>query len=86
MMDIKGDFGRYRQEGEGKSFITERHAKSTYIMASKLCTIEQGTPARDCFEFGPVLFSQILDLNDTQAGVMSVIFKYCDDNKAFIRP
>src|SRR5690606_37979930 len=32
-------------------------------------------------EFGPVLFSRILDLNDTQAGVMSVIFKYCDDNK-----
>ncbi len=32
-------------------------------------------------EFGPVLFSRILDLNDTQAGVISVIFKYCDDNK-----
>ncbi|HAH54788.1 MAG TPA: ATPase, partial [Flavobacterium sp.] len=31
--------------------------------------------------FGPVLFSRILDLNDTQAGVISVIFKYCDDNK-----
>jgi DNA helicase HerA-like ATPase len=31
-------------------------------------------------EFGPVLFSRILDLNETQAGVMSVIFKYCDDN------
>jgi DNA helicase HerA-like ATPase len=32
-------------------------------------------------EFGPVLFSRILDLNDTQSGVMSVIFKYCDDHK-----
>jgi DNA helicase HerA-like ATPase len=32
-------------------------------------------------EFGPVLFSRILDLNDTQAGVVAVIFKYCDDNK-----
>lgn len=32
-------------------------------------------------EFGPVLFSRILDLNDTQAGVISVIFKYCDDTK-----
>ncbi len=29
----------------------------------------------------PVLFSRILDLNDTQSGVISVIFKYCDDNK-----
>ena len=26
-------------------------------------------------------FSRILDLNDVQAGVVSVIFKYCDDNK-----
>ena len=32
-------------------------------------------------EFGPVLFSRILDLNDTQAGVVSVIFKYCDDHQ-----
>lgn len=31
-------------------------------------------------EFGPVLLSRILDLNDTQEGVLSVIFKYCDDN------
>jgi DNA helicase HerA-like ATPase len=32
-------------------------------------------------EFGPVLFSRILNLNETQAGVMAVIFKYCDDKK-----
>ncbi len=30
-------------------------------------------------EFGPVLLSRILDLNDTQGGVLSIIFKYCDD-------
>jgi uncharacterized protein len=28
-----------------------------------------------------VLFSRILDLNDVQAGIMSIIFKYCDDNQ-----
>ena len=32
-------------------------------------------------EFGPVLFSKILDLNETQTGVTAVIFKYCDDHK-----
>ena len=32
-------------------------------------------------EFGPVLFSKMLGLNDTQSGVMSVLYKYCDDNK-----
>jgi DNA helicase HerA-like ATPase len=32
-------------------------------------------------EFGPVLFSKILELNDTQQGIVSVIFKFCDDNQ-----
>ena len=31
-------------------------------------------------EFGPVLLSKILDLNPTQGGVISLIFKYADDN------
>jgi len=31
-------------------------------------------------EFGPILFSRILGLNETQGSVMTVIFKYCDDN------
>ena len=32
-------------------------------------------------EFGPTLLAKILDLNDTQTGVLAVIFKYADDNK-----
>jgi DNA helicase HerA-like ATPase len=32
-------------------------------------------------EFGPVLFAKILGLNDTQSGIISLIFKYCDDNQ-----
>ena len=32
-------------------------------------------------EFGPVLLSKILALNETQTGVMAVVFKYADDNK-----
>ncbi|HET6768930.1 MAG TPA: helicase HerA-like domain-containing protein, partial [Chitinophagaceae bacterium] len=32
-------------------------------------------------EFGPVLLSKILGLNDTQGGFVSMIFKYCDDNQ-----
>ncbi|MEM1001097.1 MAG: helicase HerA-like domain-containing protein, partial [Bacteroidota bacterium] len=31
-------------------------------------------------EFGPVLISRILDVTETQAGIISVIFKYCDDH------
>src|SRR5678809_481061 len=32
-------------------------------------------------EFGPVLLSKILDLNDTQESFVALIYKYCDDNK-----
>lgn len=32
-------------------------------------------------EFGPVLFSKMLDLNDTQSGIVAVAFKYADENK-----
>jgi DNA helicase HerA-like ATPase len=32
-------------------------------------------------EFGPVLLSRILDLTETQSGIVAVIFQYCDDNK-----
>ena len=89
MMDIKGDFSGIAKEGEEKSFITERHAKINlpYSIAKfpvELLTLSEQNGVRlraTVCEFGPVLFSRILDLNDTQAGVMSVIFKYCDDNK-----
>jgi len=30
-------------------------------------------------EFGPVLLSKILELNDTQSSIMSIVFKYADD-------
>ena len=89
MMDIKGDFSGIAKEGEEKPFITERHAKisipySTASFPVELLTLSEQNGVRlraTISEFGPVLFSRILNLNDTQSGVVSVIFKYCDDNK-----
>ena len=89
MMDIKGDFSGIAKEGEEKSFITERHTKinlpfSPKSFSTELLTLSEQDGVRlraTVSEFGPVLFSRILDLNDTQSGVISVIFKYCDDNK-----
>lgn len=89
MMDIKGDFSGIAKEGVEKSFITERHSKINlpYNVAKfpvELLTLSEQGGVRlraTVSEFGPVLFSRILDLNDTQAGVVSIIFKYCDDNK-----
>jgi len=89
MMDIKGDFSGIAKEGEEKSFITERHAKINipYSIASfpvELMSLSQQSGVRlraTVSEFGPVLFSRILGLNDVQSGVVAVIFKYCDDHK-----
>ena len=89
MMDIKGDFSGIAKEGVEKSFITERHAKINlpYNVAKfpvELLTLSEQGGVRlraTVSEFGPVLFSRILDLNDTQSGVLSIIFKFCDDNK-----
>ncbi len=89
MMDIKGDFSGIAAAGEEKSFITERHAKinlpfSPKAFSTELLTLSKQNGVRlraTVSEFGPVLFSRILELNDTQEGVVSVIFKYCDDNK-----
>ena len=89
MMDIKGDFSGVAALGEEKPFIAERHAKINipYQVSNfpvELMTLSQQDGVRlraTVSEFGPVLFSRILGLNDTQAGVMSVIFKYCDDTK-----
>jgi DNA helicase HerA-like ATPase len=88
MMDIKGDFSGVAMPGIEQPFITERHSKINLGYESKgfpveLMTISKQNGVRlraTVSEFGPVLFSRILDLNDTQGGVVAVIFKYCDDH------
>lgn len=89
MMDVKGDFSGIAQPGVKTAFIEERHAKmnlpyETSAFPVELLTIstQNGVRLRATIsEFGPALLSRILDLNDTQGGVLSLIFKYCDDNK-----
>jgi DNA helicase HerA-like ATPase len=89
LMDVKGDLSGIAKPGEVKQSITERHAKINLPFSPKgfpveLMSISQQDGVRlraTVSEFGPVLLSRILDLNDTQEGVVSVIFKYCDDNQ-----
>ena len=89
MMDIKGDFSGIAKPGILTPFIEERHSKmqipyNPTNFPVELLTISKQDGVRlraTISEFGPVLLSRILDLNDTQSGVMSLIFKYCDDNK-----
>jgi hypothetical protein len=42
---------------------------------------EQGHPIRTTIsEMGPLLLARLLDLNETQEGVLQIIFKYADEN------
>ena len=89
LMDVKGDLSGIAKPGEAKPFITERQSKINLPFTPKGFPVElmslsqqEGVRLRATVsEFGPVLLSRILDLNDTQEGVISVIFKYCDDKK-----
>jgi len=46
---------------------------------------EQGHPVRTTVsEMGPLLFSQLLNLNDTQSGVLSLVFKIADENQLLL--
>jgi len=89
MMDIKGDFSGIAKAGSEQPFITERQTKINLPFVPtahpvELLTLSGQSGVRmraTVSEFGPVLFSRILGLNDVQSGVVSIIFKYCDDNQ-----
>jgi hypothetical protein len=89
MMDVKGDLSGIAVAGTTNPKIEERHQKIGVPWTAsgspvELLTLSKESGARlraTVSEFGPVLFSKILELNDTQQGIVSLIFKYCDDNQ-----
>lgn len=89
LMDIKGDLSGLAQASSGHAKIDERHEAIGLPFDAKkfpveLLTISEQNGVRlraTVSEFGPVLLSRILDLTATQTGIVSIIFKYCDDNK-----
>ena len=89
LMDIKGDLGGIAAAGEKNDRVAERCQKLNiqYKPAAfpvELLTLsnQKGVRLRATVsEFGPVLLSKILELNDTQESFVALIFKYCDDNK-----
>lgn len=89
MMDIKGDFSGIAQKGALNDFIKERHQQinleyKTEAFPVELLTISKQNGVRlraTVSEFGPVLLARILELNETQESVLSIIFKYCDDKR-----
>jgi hypothetical protein len=89
MPDMKGDLSGMAKEGTSNDKIQER-AKALdiaytanafpveiYSLSGKLGAQMRATVT----EFGPTLLSKILELNDTQTGVLNILFKYADDKK-----
>lgn len=89
MMDIKGDLSGIAMPGESKPFILERTEAAGIEYNPKgypveLLTLSDQKGARmraTVIEFGPILLTKILGLNETQEGIVSVVFKFCDDQQ-----
>ena len=91
LMDLKGDLGGLAVAGQSNEIIEQRRKLFNGHYEFPL----QGFPANilsigadegvsvkaTIHEFGPVLLSKILGLNNVQSGIISIVFKYCDDNK-----
>ena len=89
VMDIKGDLSGIAAIGAENDKIKDRYQKLTMeykpaLFPAELMTLtgQKGVHLRATVsEFGPVLLSKILELNDIQGGVVAMIFKYCDDSQ-----
>ncbi|HEX6333050.1 MAG TPA: helicase HerA-like domain-containing protein [Flavisolibacter sp.] len=89
LLDIKGDLSGLAAPGQESDRIKERaQLLNIQFLPSgfpvELLTLSSLPGVRlraTVSEFGPVLLSKILGLNDTQGGIVSLIFKYCDDNR-----
>ena len=89
MSDVKGDLSGVSQAGGGNAKIDERvamlglteHTPTAYPVTFWDVWGEQGHPVRATVsDMGPLLLSRMLNLNDTQSGVLHLVFKVADDN------
>ena len=93
MADVKGDLAGISQLGGDNEKVKTRLKdlglpEPTWAGApTTLWDVfgEQGHPVRATIsDMGPLLLSRMLDLNDTQAGVLTMVFKIADDNQMLL--
>jgi DNA helicase HerA-like ATPase len=91
--DIKGDLSGISQPGASNPKIAERVKKlklGDFAFVGCPATFwdvfgDQGHPVRATIsEMGPLLLGRLLNLNDTQEGVLSLVFKIADDNQLLL--
>jgi DNA helicase HerA-like ATPase len=89
LADVKGDLTGISQAGKvGDKLAATLKERGLEIPTAQACpTIlwdvfgEQGHPVRATIsDMGPLLLGRMLNLNDTQAGVLNIVFKIADDN------
>jgi len=89
MADVKGDLSGISQAGKENPKVIERVKQLGLTDFSPAAAPvifwdvfgEQGHPLRTTVsEMGPLLFSRLLNLNETQTGVLTLVYKIADDN------
>ena len=95
MADMKGDLATMCMAGDGTGSVGERAAQmgltnlgyhaQAYPVNLWDVYQEKGMPLRTTIsEMGPLLLSRILDLNDTQSDILTVVFKIADDSNLLL--
>ncbi len=89
MADVKGDLTGISQSGKiGEKLAAVLQDRGLALPKPMACPTtlwdvfgEQGHPVRATIsDMGPLLLTRMLSLNDTQAGVLNLVFKIADDN------
>lgn len=87
--DIKGDLSGLSQPGDGREVFKKRahdvgvdYTPDTFPVVYWDLFGEQGHPIRATVcEMGPLLLARLLELNDTQEGILNIAFRVADDNQ-----
>jgi hypothetical protein len=90
--DIKGDLSGIAAPGDSKPpFVARAKELGIKYEPDQFTTVfwdvfgEQGHPVRATIsEMGPLLLSRLLDLNDTQEGVLNIAFRIADEQKLLL--
>jgi hypothetical protein len=88
MADVKGDLSGLAKAGGANPKVAERLASLKLKPAFEACPVvfwdvygKSGHPVRATIsDMGPLLLGRMLGLNDTQEGVLGLVFKIADDN------
>jgi hypothetical protein len=87
MADVKGDLAGISQAGGNNPNVVDRAKKLGVAFTPQAMPVvfwdvfcQQGHPVRATIsEMGPLLLSRMLNLNETQEGVLALVFKIADD-------